>query len=175
MEEWVLKSILSIGTQFKGAKEVVRQEQRVVSSNTNTNQPSNYTEHNSSANFERTNSNANSMDKTIMDEQLISEVQQHAIIYNRQKSSVFTGDKCVTKELAWQDVARNLTSDGESILYFQVFLSVYCFLEYLLQNFHVVHFFFQMNTHVKRFFFLFVLFSLINKSQIFHISFSGYV
>lgn len=49
----------------------------------------------------------------MMDEKLISEVQQHAIIYNRQKSSTINGDKCITKELAWQDIARNLNTDGE--------------------------------------------------------------
>lgn len=51
----------------------------------------------------------------MMDEKLIHEVQQHAIIYNRQKSSAFNGDKCITKELAWQDIARNLGTDGKSI------------------------------------------------------------
>lgn len=49
----------------------------------------------------------------MMDEKLIGEVQQHAIIYNRQKSNTLNGDKCITKELAWQDIARNLGSDGE--------------------------------------------------------------
>lgn len=137
MEEWVFKSILSIGTQLKGAKEVVRQKQRVVSSITNTNQPSNYTAQNNSADFEPTNFNASPMDKNIMDEQLISEVQQHAIIYNRQKSSVFTGDKCVTKELAWQDVARNLSSDGESIV-FSSFILCAVFLYICYKSFHVV-------------------------------------
>lgn len=47
-----------------------------------------------------------------MDERLIGEVQKHAIIYNRQKSNVITGDKCVTKEIAWQDIARALGTDG---------------------------------------------------------------
>lgn len=47
-----------------------------------------------------------------MDEKLIAEVQQHAIIYNRQKSNSINGDKCITKELAWQDIARNLATDG---------------------------------------------------------------
>lgn len=48
-----------------------------------------------------------------MDEKLIGEVQQHAIIYNRQKSNTLNGDKCITKELAWQDIARNLGTDGK--------------------------------------------------------------
>lgn len=50
-----------------------------------------------------------------MDEKLIAEVQQHAIIYNRQKSSTINGDKCITKELAWQDIARNLGTDGKCV------------------------------------------------------------
>lgn len=49
----------------------------------------------------------------MMDEKLIGEVQQHAIIYNRQKSNTINGDKCITKELAWQDIARNLGTDGK--------------------------------------------------------------
>lgn len=52
----------------------------------------------------------------MMDEKLIGEVQQHAIIYNRQKSNTINGDKCITKELAWQDIARNLGTDGESVV-----------------------------------------------------------
>lgn len=48
----------------------------------------------------------------MMDERLIAEVQKHAIIYNRQKSNMINGDKCITKEIAWQDIARNLASDG---------------------------------------------------------------
>lgn len=48
-----------------------------------------------------------------MDEKLIGEVQQHCIIYNRQKSNTIFGDKCMSKELAWQDIARNLGSDGK--------------------------------------------------------------
>lgn len=49
----------------------------------------------------------------MMDEKLIAEVQQHAIIYNRQKSNTINGDKCITKELAWQDIARNLGTDSK--------------------------------------------------------------
>lgn len=49
----------------------------------------------------------------MMDEKLIGEVEQHAIIYNRQKSNSINGDKCITKELAWQDIARNLCTDGK--------------------------------------------------------------
>lgn len=52
----------------------------------------------------------------MMDEKLIAEVQQHAIIYNRQKSNTINGDKCITKELAWQDIARNLSTDGKLIV-----------------------------------------------------------
>ncbi|XP_031629600.1 putative uncharacterized protein DDB_G0286901 [Contarinia nasturtii] len=50
----------------------------------------------------------------MMDEKLIAEVQQHAIIYNRQKSSTINGDKCITKEIAWQDIARNLGTDVDT-------------------------------------------------------------
>lgn len=59
--------------------------------------------------------NENSLGEEVgmMDEQLISEVQQHAIIYNRQKRTALNGDKCVTKDLAWQDVAQRLGSDGK--------------------------------------------------------------
>lgn len=49
----------------------------------------------------------------MMDERLISEVQKHAIIYNRQKSNMINGDKCITKEIAWQDIAKNLSTDGK--------------------------------------------------------------
>lgn len=49
----------------------------------------------------------------MMDERLIGEVKKHAIIYNRQRSNMINGDKCVTKELAWQDIARNLRTDGK--------------------------------------------------------------
>lgn len=51
----------------------------------------------------------------MIDESLISEVQQHACIYNRQKSNTINGDKCITKELAWQNIARNLGSDGKFV------------------------------------------------------------
>lgn len=53
-----------------------------------------------------------------MDERLIAEVQKHAIIYNRQKSNMINGDKCITKEIAWQDIARNLGTDGNENLAF---------------------------------------------------------
>lgn len=48
----------------------------------------------------------------MMDERLIGEVQKHGIIYNRQKSNMINGDKCITKEIAWQNIARNLSTDG---------------------------------------------------------------
>lgn len=51
-----------------------------------------------------------------MDERLIVEVQKHAIIYNRQKSNLINGDKCITKEIAWQDIARTIGTDGKLLL-----------------------------------------------------------
>lgn len=52
----------------------------------------------------------------MMDEKLIGEVEQHAVIYNRQKSNTVNGgDKCITKEFAWQNIARNLGSDGKFV------------------------------------------------------------
>lgn len=46
-----------------------------------------------------------------MDERLIAEVQQHAIIYNRQKNNIMHGDKSANKELAWTKIAINLCTD----------------------------------------------------------------
>lgn len=45
-----------------------------------------------------------------MDEHLIAEVQKRGIIYNRQR--VVLGDKYVNKELAWNEVAAALSTDG---------------------------------------------------------------
>lgn len=58
------------------------------------------------------------MPAIMMDERLIAEVQKHAIIYNRQKSNMINGDKCITKEIAWQDIARNLATDGKFVCLF---------------------------------------------------------
>lgn len=49
----------------------------------------------------------------MMDEHLIGEVERHAVIYNRQKSNMFNGDKSANKELAWTKIALNLSSDCE--------------------------------------------------------------
>lgn len=46
-----------------------------------------------------------------MDERLISEVQKHAIIYNRQKNNMINGDKSANKEMAWTKIAINLGTD----------------------------------------------------------------
>lgn len=70
----------------------------------------------------------------MMDERLIGEVQEHAIIYNRQKSSMINGDKCITKELAWQDIARNLGTDGKNSLFVVLKSLVFTY-------FHFVYFF----------------------------------
>lgn len=49
----------------------------------------------------------------MLDERLIVEVEKHAVIYNRQKSNMLSGgDKCITKEIAWQDIARRIGTDG---------------------------------------------------------------
>lgn len=57
----------------------------------------------------------------MMDERLIAEVQKHAIIYNRQKSNLINGDKCITKEIAWQDIARNIQADGNYNTFYCLF------------------------------------------------------
>lgn len=49
----------------------------------------------------------------MMDERLIGEVEQHAVIYNRTKTHLFNGDKSANKELAWLKIARTLGTDGK--------------------------------------------------------------
>lgn len=57
----------------------------------------------------------------MMDEQLIDEVAQHAVIYNRQKyylngsnsNGPGCGNKYETKDEAWQVIALKLRSDGK--------------------------------------------------------------
>jgi len=66
-----------------------------------------------------------------MDEQLIDEVAQHGVIYNRQKyylNGGANGGKYETKDEAWQLIAMKLRTDGEEdallrqILYINVAL-----------------------------------------------------
>lgn len=60
----------------------------------------------------------------MMDEQLIDEVAQHAVIYNRQKyylngsvngqgAMAAASNKYETKDEAWQNIALKLRSDGK--------------------------------------------------------------
>lgn len=51
----------------------------------------------------------------MLDEQLIHEVQNHAVIYNRQKYFINSSDpkKYLSKEDAWQEIAIKLNSDGK--------------------------------------------------------------
>lgn len=49
----------------------------------------------------------------MLDERLIREVERHAVIYNRQKSNNFHGDKSTNKELAWLKIALTLSTDCE--------------------------------------------------------------
>lgn len=51
----------------------------------------------------------------MMDERLIGEVERHAIIYNRQKTNLFNGDKSANKEMAWLKIAHTLGTDGKRI------------------------------------------------------------
>lgn len=53
----------------------------------------------------------------MMDEQLIDEVAQHGVIYNRQKyylNGSVSGGKYETKDEAWQLIALKLCTDGKS-------------------------------------------------------------
>lgn len=64
----------------------------------------------------------------MMDERLISEVQKHAIIYNRQKNNMINGDKSANKEMAWTKIALNLGTDRkyfESIAHFGLSIMLY--------------------------------------------------
>lgn len=52
----------------------------------------------------------------MMDEQLIDEVAQHGVIYNRQKyylNGSTNGGKYETKDEAWQLIAMKLRTDGK--------------------------------------------------------------
>lgn len=52
----------------------------------------------------------------MMDEQLIDEVAQHGVIYNRQKyylNNGANGGKYETKDEAWQLIAMKLRTDGK--------------------------------------------------------------
>lgn len=53
----------------------------------------------------------------MMDERLIGEVECHAIIYNRQKTNMFNGDKSANKEMAWLKIAHTLGTDGNQKYY----------------------------------------------------------
>lgn len=49
-----------------------------------------------------------------MDESLITEVEKHAIIYNRQKKNLqVKGEICLGKEFAWRTIAKKLGTDGK--------------------------------------------------------------